>query len=79
MYLRTDTQSAITNIAYESNETQQLVAVLMDLTGGSSVGVDQRLFAQCQNALSGYSSAISLLNQVCALVEQLDTEDPDSE
>ena len=76
-YLRTDIRSGITNIVYESNQTQQLVSVLLNLTAGSVIGVDQRLTSQCQNVLLACSSAISLLNQASALVEQLSTEDPD--
>ena len=74
-YLRTDIKSALSNIIYESNETQQLISVLMNYTAGSVTGADQRLIAQCQNALPSYSSVISLLNQASALVEQLITEE----
>ena len=76
-YLRTDIQSCITNTAHESNQTQQLVSVLTNLTAGSAVGADQRLVSHCQNALQGYSRAMSLLYQASSLVEELSTVDPD--
>lgn len=76
-YLRADIQNAQTGIIYESNATQQLIAVLTNLTAGSAIGTDQRLISHCQNALLAYSNAIALLNRGIALVEQLQTEDPD--
>lgn len=76
-YLRADIQNSQTGIIYESNVTQQLIAVLTNLTAGSAIGADQRLTSHCQNALLAYSNAIALLNQAIALVEQLQTEDPD--
>jgi len=76
-YLRTDTQSCITNTAYESNQTQQLISVLTNLTAGSAIGADQRLTSHCQNALLRYSQTLALLNQVTGLIEELSTVDPD--
>ena len=76
-YLRTDIQSCITNTVYESNQTQQLISVIMNLTAGSAIGADQRLTSLCQNALLRYTQALALLNQASSLVEELSTVDPD--
>lgn len=76
-YLRTDIQSCITNTVYESNQTQQLISVIMNLTAGSAIGADQRLTSHCQNALLRYTQALALLNQASSLVEELSTVDPD--
>ena len=75
--LRADIQNSPTGIIYESNATQQLIAVLTNLTAGSAIGADQRLISHCPNALLAYSNAIVLLSRAIAQVEQLQTEDPD--
>jgi len=55
------------------------MAVLVDLTGGSAIGADQRLVIHCQNVLATYTNALAILNSAATLVEDLDTEDPDDE
>ena len=77
--LRSDILYCLTSIHCDSSETHQLMAVLVDLTGGSAIGADQRLVIHCQNVLATYTNALAILNSAAALVEDLDTEDPDDE
>ena len=72
-YLRSDIESNITNLTYESNEIHNTIAALDRAIGRTPSGSDVRLIGNCQKALQELSAALQSLYNCREYVEQLNT------
>lgn len=75
IYLRSDIESAITNVTNESNEVHDTIAALNNAVGGSPSGMDSNLIGSCQKTLQDLSSALQSLNRCRELVDSIDTSE----
>lgn len=75
IYLRSDVESNITNLAHESDEIQNVIAQLAQTMSGSPSGIHNDLIGQAQQSLQYLSQALQSLYRARGLVDQLDTSE----